>query len=181
MRARLKGQTPKCVWLTGLSGSGKATIANLAEKKLVARDHHTYLLDGNNLRQGLNRDLGLTETERIQNIRRVGEVARLMTDAGLIVLVSFIAPYRSERRMVRERFAKGEALEVFVVTPLEVCEQRNVKCLYAQAHAGLIQNFTGISALYEVPDRAELVLGTIEASAEELAVSSGDHISAHEL
>ncbi|MGY6555983.1 MAG: sulfate adenylyltransferase subunit CysN [Wenzhouxiangella sp.] len=169
VRARLKGQTPKCVWLTGLSGSGKSTIANLAEKKLVAMGHHTYLLDGDNVRHGLNRDLGFTETDRIENIRRVGEVARLMTDAGLIVLVSFIAPYRSERRMVRELFAEGEFVEVFVDTPLEVCEQRDVKGLYAKARAGKIPNFTGISAPYEVPERAELVLKTTEVSAEELA------------
>ena len=169
VRARQKNQAPKCVWLTGLSGSGKSTIANLAEKKLVALGHHTYLLDGDNVRHGLNRDLGFTETDRIENIRRVGEVARLMTDAGLIVLVSFIAPYRSERRMVRERFAEGEFLEVFVDTPLEVCEQRDVKGLYAKARAGEIPNFTGISAPYEVPERAELVLRTTEASAEALA------------
>ena len=169
VRARQKGQAPKCVWLTGLSGSGKSTIANLAEKKLVTMGHHTYLLDGDNVRHGLNRDLGFTETDRIENIRRVGEVARLMTDAGLIVLVSFIAPYRSERRMAREFFADGEFLEVFVDTPLEVCEQRDVKGLYAKARAGLIPNFTGISAPYEVPEQAELVLKTTEASAAELA------------
>lgn len=169
VRARQKSQAPKCVWLTGLSGSGKSTIANLAEKKLVALGHHTYLLDGDNVRHGLNRDLGFTETDRIENIRRVGEVARLMTDAGLIVLVSFIAPYRSERRMVRERFGEGEFIEVFVDTPLEVCEQRDVKGLYAKARAGLIPNFTGISAPYEAPEQAEVVLRTTEASAEELA------------
>jgi len=168
-RARLKGQAARCVWLTGLSGSGKSTIANLAEKKLLAMGHHTYLLDGDNVRHGLNRDLGFTETDRIENIRRVGEVARLMTDAGLIVLVSFIAPYRSERRMVRERFADDEFIEVFVDTPLEVCEERDVKGLYAKARAGLIPNFTGISAPYEVPEKAEMVLKTVEASAEELA------------
>jgi len=169
VRARQKGQTPKCVWLTGLSGSGKSTIANLAEKKLVTMGHHTYLLDGDNVRHGLNRDLGFTETDRIENIRRVGEVAKLMTDAGLIVLVSFIAPYRSERRMVREGFAEGGFVEVFVDTPLEVCEQRDVKGLYAKARAGLIPNFTGISAPYEVPEQAELVLKTTESSAEDLA------------
>jgi bifunctional enzyme CysN/CysC len=141
----------------------------LAEKKLLAMGHHTYLLDGDNVRHGLNKDLGFTETDRIENIRRVGEVARLMTDAGLIVLVSFIAPYRAERRMVRERFADGEFIEVFVDTPLEVCEQRDVKGLYAKARAGLIPNFTGISAPYEVPERADLVLKTVEASAEDLA------------
>ncbi|NDY95283.1 sulfate adenylyltransferase subunit CysN [Wenzhouxiangella limi] len=180
VRARQKGQVPKCVWLTGLSGSGKSTIANLAEKKLLTLGHHTYLLDGDNVRHGLNRDLGFTETDRIENIRRVGEVARLMTDAGLIVLVSFIAPYRSERRMVRERFPDGEFIEVFVDTPLEVCEQRDVKGLYAKARAGLIPNFTGISAPYEVPENAEMVLKTVEARAEELAeelvrVILGDH------
>ncbi|MFW6340940.1 MAG: adenylyl-sulfate kinase, partial [Wenzhouxiangella sp.] len=168
-RAKLKGQKPAVLWFTGLSGAGKSTIANLAEKKLLAMGHHTYLLDGDNVRHGLNRDLGFTETDRIENIRRIGEVARLMTDAGLIVLVSFIAPYRAERRMVRERFADGEFIEVFVDTPLEICEQRDVKGLYAKARAGLIPNFTGISAPYEVPENAEMVLKTVEASAEELA------------
>ena len=168
-RARIKAQQPKCVWLTGLSGSGKSTIANEVERKLLARGHHTYLLDGDNVRHGLNRDLGFTEADRVENIRRVGEVARLMTDAGLIVLVSFIAPFRAERRAVRERFDEGEFIEVFVDTPLEVCEERDVKGLYAKARAGEIPNFTGISSPYEEPENAELVLKTVGRSVEELA------------
>ncbi|QOC23809.1 sulfate adenylyltransferase subunit CysN [Wenzhouxiangella sp. AB-CW3] len=168
-RSRIKAQEPVCIWLTGLSGSGKSTIANAVERKLLARGHHTYLLDGDNVRHGLNRDLGFTEADRVENIRRVGEVARLMTDAGLIVLVSFISPFRAERRMVRERFDKGEFIEVFVDTPLEVCEERDVKGLYAKARAGEIPNFTGISSPYEEPENAELVLDTVGRSADELA------------
>ncbi len=168
-RSRIKAQQPKCVWLTGLSGSGKSTIANEVERKLLARGHHTYLLDGDNVRHGLNRDLGFTEADRVENIRRVGEVARLMTDAGLIVLVSFISPFRAERRMVRERFDDGEFIEVFVDTPLEVCEERDVKGLYAKARAGEIPNFTGISSPYEKPENAEVVLKTVDRSVEALA------------
>ncbi len=168
-RSRIKAQQPRCVWLTGLSGSGKSTIANEVERKLLARGHHTYLLDGDNVRHGLNRDLGFTEADRVENIRRVGEVARLMTDAGLIVLVSFISPFRAERRAVRERFDQGEFVEVFVDTPLEVCEERDVKGLYAKARAGKIPNFTGISSPYEEPENAELVLKTVGRSAEDLA------------
>ncbi|RFF27890.1 MULTISPECIES: sulfate adenylyltransferase subunit CysN [unclassified Wenzhouxiangella] len=168
-RSRIKVQQPKCVWLTGLSGSGKSTIANEVERKLMALGHHTYLLDGDNVRHGLNRDLGFTEADRVENIRRVGEVARLMTDAGLIVLVSFISPFRSERRMVRERFDDDEFMEVFVDTPLEVCEERDVKGLYAKARAGEIPNFTGISSPYEAPENAELVLKTVGRNVEELA------------
>ena len=169
VRARIKAQQPKCIWLTGLSGSGKSTIANEVERQLLAQGHHTYLLDGDNVRHGLNRDLGFTEADRVENIRRVGEVARLMTDAGLIVLVSFISPFRAERRMVRERFDEGEFIEVFVDTPLEVCEERDVKGLYAKARAGKIPNFTGISSPYEEPENAELRLKTVGRSVEELA------------
>lgn len=159
-RARLLGQTPRVVWFTGLSGSGKSTLANALEKRLHALGRHTYLLDGDNVRHGLNRDLGFTEADRVENIRRVAEVARLMVDAGLIVLVSFISPYRSERRMARELFAPGEFVEVFVDTPLEECERRDVKGLYAKARAGEIPNFTGISAPYEAPEQPELHLRT---------------------
>jgi len=155
-RAAMKGQRPSCVWFTGLSGSGKSTLANLVEKRLYAQGFHTYLLDGDNVRHGLNRDLGFTEEDRVENIRRVAEVARLMCDAGLIVLVSFISPYRSERRMARERFAPGQFIEVFVDTPLEVCEARDAKGLYRRARTGEIPNFTGISAPYEAPEHAEL-------------------------
>ncbi|HVI25747.1 MAG TPA: sulfate adenylyltransferase subunit CysN [Xanthomonadaceae bacterium] len=168
-RARIKGQAPRCVWFTGLSGSGKSTIANLAEKRLLAMGLHTYLLDGDNVRHGLNKDLGFTAEDRVENIRRVAEVARLMVDAGLIVLVSFISPFRAERRLARSLFAEGEFLEVFVDTPLDVAEQRDVKGLYAKARAGRIANFTGISSPYEVPERPELVLDTVAEDAAALA------------
>ena len=168
-RAAIKGQAPRCLWFTGLSGSGKSTIANLVEKRLIASGHHTYLLDGDNVRHGLNRDLGFSDEDRVENVRRVAEVAKLMVDAGLIVLVSFISPFRSERRMAREMFAAGEFIEVFVDTPLEVCEQRDDKGLYAKARAGEIPNFTGIDSPYEVPEAAELVLDTTTEPAEKLA------------
>jgi bifunctional enzyme CysN/CysC len=168
-RARIKGQTPTCLWFTGLSGSGKSTIANVVEKRLHAMGYHTYMLDGDNVRHGLNRDLGFTDEDRVENIRRVAEVARLMVDAGLIVLVSFISPFRSERGMARALFDAGEFREVFVDTPLEVCAQRDPKGLYAKARAGRIRNFTGIDSPYERPERPELHLETQGASVDELA------------
>jgi bifunctional enzyme CysN/CysC len=168
-RARSKAQVPRCVWFTGLSGSGKSTVANLVEKRLHAMGHHCYILDGDNVRHGLNKDLGFTDEDRVENIRRVAEVARLMVDAGLIVLVSFISPFRAERRMARELFAPGEFVEVFVDTPLAVAEQRDVKGLYAKARAGKIPNFTGIDSPYEIPERAEVVLDTVHATPEALA------------
>ena len=142
------------LWFTGLSGSGKSTIANLVEKKLVARGRHTFLLDGDNVRHGLNRDLGFTEADRIENIRRVGEVARLMADAGLIVLTAFISPFRAEREMVRKMLPEGEFIEIFVDTPLAEAEKRDPKGLYAKARAGEIANFTGIDSPYEAPEDA---------------------------
>lgn len=157
-RARLKQQKPCCLWFTGLSGSGKSTIANLLEKHLHAQGRHTYILDGDNIRHGLNRDLGFTEADRVENIRRIGEVARLMVDAGLIVLVSFISPFRSERRMARELFAADEFIEIFVDTPLEECERRDTKGLYAKARRGELKNFTGIDSIYEAPEKAEVHL-----------------------
>jgi bifunctional enzyme CysN/CysC len=157
-RARLKSQTPRCIWFTGLSGSGKSTIANLLEKRLHAEGCHTYILDGDNVRHGLNRDLGFTEADRVENIRRIAEVARLMVDAGLIVLVSFISPFRSERQMARELFADGEFMEVFVDTSLEECERRDPKGLYAKARRGELKNFTGIDSIYEPPERSEVHL-----------------------
>lgn len=158
LRARLKSQTPRCVWLTGLSGAGKSTIANLLEQRLHADGRHTYVLDGDNVRHGLNRDLGFTEADRVENIRRVGEVARLMVDAGLIVIVSFISPFSSERQLVRSLFEDGEFIEVFVDTPLEECERRDVKGLYAKARSGALKNFTGIDSAYEAPVAPEVHL-----------------------
>jgi bifunctional enzyme CysN/CysC len=168
-RALIKGQTPRCLWFTGLSGSGKSTIANLVERRLLADGYHTYILDGDNVRHGLNRDLGFTAEDRVENIRRVAEVAKLMVDAGLIVLVSFISPFRSERRLARDLFAPGEFVEVFVDTPLELCEQRDPKGLYKKARAGEIRNFTGIDSPYEVPENAEMHLRTPEAPIDVLA------------
>ena len=162
-RARIKGQAPKVLWFTGLSGAGKSTVANLVDKRLHALGYHTFVLDGDNVRHGLNRDLGFTDEDRVENIRRVAEVARLMADAGLIVLVSFISPFRAERRMARERFAEGEFVEVFVDVPLEVAEARDAKGLYRKARAGLIPNFTGIDSPYEVPERPELHLDATAA------------------
>ena len=165
----MKHQKPAVLWLTGLSGSGKSTIANLVEKKLARMNRHTFLLDGDNVRHGLNKDLGFTETDRVENIRRVGEVAKLMTDAGLIVITAFISPYRSERDMVRSMMQPGEFLEVFIDTPLDVAESRDVKGLYAKARAGELKNFTGIDAPYEEPQAAELHIDTTKLSAEEAA------------
>jgi bifunctional enzyme CysN/CysC len=169
VRAALKGQRPRCVWFTGLSGAGKSTIANLVERGLVARGCHTYLLDGDNVRHGLNRDLGFTDEDRVENMRRVAHVARLMTDAGLIVLVSFISPFRAERRSARALFAEGDFIEVFVDTPLAETERRDAKGLYAKARRGELPNFTGIDSSYESPEAAELVLDTMAATPEELA------------
>jgi len=168
-RARIKGQAPKVLWFTGLSGAGKSTIANLVDKRLHALGYHSFILDGDNVRHGLNRDLGFTDEDRVENIRRVAEVAKLMTDAGLIVLVSFISPFRAERRMARERFAEGEFIEVFVDVPLEVAEARDVKGLYRKARAGQIPNFTGIDSPYEAPEHPELHLDAGSESAEAMA------------
>jgi bifunctional enzyme CysN/CysC len=160
---------PAILWFTGLSGSGKSTIANLLEAKLHADGVHTYLLDGDNIRHGLNRDLGFTDADRVENIRRVGEVAKLFTDAGLVVLVSFISPFRAERRMVRELAAPGQFHEIFVDTPIEICRARDPKGLYRKADAGEIRNFTGIDSPYEVPEAPEFVLHTADSTPETLA------------
>ena len=169
LRAAMKQQQPRCIWFTGLSGSGKSTLANLLEKRLCERGLHTYLLDGDNLRHGLNRDLGFTEADRVENIRRVANVARLMSDAGLIVLVSFISPFRAERQMARALMAEGEFIEIHVDTPLDVAEQRDVKGLYKKARAGEIRNFTGIDSPYEPPLNPELRLDTVDRTPEEAA------------
>ena len=175
-RARQKGQVPKVLWFTGLSGAGKSTIANLVDKRLHALGYHSFLLDGDNVRHGLNRDLGFTDEDRVENIRRVAEVAKLMTDAGLIVLVSFISPFRAERRMARARFDAGEFVEVFVDVPLAVAEARDVKGLYRKARAGLIPNFTGIDSPYEAPEHPELHLDAGAGDPEAMALQVLAHL-----
>lgn len=160
VRARQLGQRPAVVWFTGLSGAGKSTLANALESALVERGIHTYLLDGDNVRHGLNRDLGFSDGDRVENIRRVAEVARLMVDAGLVVVAAFISPFRADRAMARELFAPGEFVEVYVDTPIETCEQRDPKGLYRKARSGEIARFTGIDSPYEVPEAPELRVDT---------------------
>jgi bifunctional enzyme CysN/CysC len=167
--ARLKHQHPRLLWFTGLSGSGKSSIANLVQKKLYALGKHSFLLDGDNVRHGLNKDLGFTDADRVENIRRIGEVAKLMTDAGLIVLTAFISPFRAERRMVREMSLPGEFVEIYVETPLEVAEKRDVKGLYKKARAGELKHFTGIDSPYEPPENPEIRVNTVQTSADQAA------------
>tara|TARA_R110000751_G_scaffold2018_1_gene7994 strand:+ start:87715 stop:89634 length:1920 start_codon:yes stop_codon:yes gene_type:complete len=167
--AAMKNQTPRVLWFTGLSGSGKSTIANEVEKKLAIMNRHTFLLDGDNIRHGLNKDLGFTESDRIENIRRIGEVAKLMTDAGLIVLTAFISPFRADRKLVRDMIDSGEFIEIHVDTPLEVAEARDVKGLYKKAREGKLKNFTGIDSPYEAPEAPEIRVNTVEMSPEEAA------------
>ena len=162
MRAHQKLQSPSCIWFTGLSGSGKSTIANALEQRLFTAGNHTYLLDGDNVRHGLNRDLGFTEADRVENLRRVGEVARLLVDAGLIVIVSFISPFQAERELARSHFEPGEFIEVFVDTPIEECERRDTKGLYVKAHRGELFNFTGVDSPYEPPEAPEVHLRTVD-------------------
>ena len=176
-RAQQKGQRQRVVWFTGLSGSGKSSIANILEKKLQAMGRHTITLDGDNIRHGLNRDLGFTKTDRVENIRRVGETSKLMLEAGLICITSFISPFESERQTVREMLDEGEFVEVFVDTPLEVCEQRDVKGLYAKARAGELPNFTGITSPYESPQNPEIRIDTTVMSAEDAAEKVLDYLS----
>ncbi len=173
--AALKNQRPLVLWFTGLSGAGKSTVANAVEKRLARMNRHTFLLDGDNVRHGLNKDLGFTEADRIENMRRVGEVARLMTDAGLIVLTAFISPFRAERDMVRAMMAPGEFVEIHVDTPLEVAEARDVKGLYRKARSGELRNFTGIDSPYEPPENPDIVVNTARMSVDEAA----DHIIRH--
>ncbi len=167
--AAMKNQKPMVLWMTGLSGSGKSTIANIVEKKLARMNRHTFLLDGDNVRHGLNKDLGFTDADRVENIRRVGEVAKLMTEAGLIVITAFISPFRSEREMVRSMLPPGEFIEIFIDTPLEEAEKRDVKGLYAKARAGQLKNFTGIDSPYEPPEAPHIRIDTTKMSAEEAA------------
>lgn len=163
-RAGLKKQTPRCIWFTGLSGSGKSTLANLLEKQLHMQGRHTYVLDGDNVRHGLCRDLGFTEADRVENIRRVAQVAAMMVDAGLIVLVAFISPFRAERQMARSLFMPGEFVEVFVDTPLDECERRDSKGLYAKARRGELKNFTGIDSPYQAPLAPDIHLNSAQDS-----------------
>ena len=169
VRAEQKNQKPALLWFTGLSGSGKSTIANLVEKRLLDLGRHTYTLDGDNVRHGLNRDLNFSKADRVENIRRIGEVSRLMVDAGLITMASFISPYRAERQLARDLLEDGEFIEIFVNTPLEVAEERDVKGLYAKARAGEIKNFTGIDSEYQAPEQAEITVNTVEMSADDAA------------
>ena len=175
-REELNGHRGALVWLTGLSGAGKSTIALALERQLHDRGIHSYLLDGDDLRQGLNSDLGFMPENRVENIRRAGEVARLMVDAGLVVLAAFISPYRADRQMVRERFARGDFLEVFVDTPLAVCEQRDPKGLYVRARSGEVPNFTGVSAPYEEPQAPELRIDTTTCTADGAAALILEHL-----
>lgn len=166
-RATQKQQKPAIIWLTGLSGSGKSTLANALEGELFRTGHHSYLLDGDNVRMGLNKNLGFTDADRIENIRRIGEVAKLFADAGLIAITAFISPFRADRDLVRALVAPGEFFEVYVKAPLDICEQRDPKGLYKKARAGQIKQFTGIDSPYEEPANPELVIDTDKQSLEQ--------------
>jgi len=165
-RSEQKRQKPCILWFTGLSGSGKSTIAGALEQRLFEMGHHTYLLDGDNVRHGLNKDLGFSDKDRVENIRRIGEMSALFADAGLLVLSAFISPFRSDRSMVRELVKENEFIEVFMDTPLDVCEQRDPKGLYKKARSGEIKNFTGIDSSYEPPEKAEITINTATDSVE---------------
>jgi len=177
-RAEQKNQQPCIIWFTGLSGSGKSTIAGVLEQALFARGHHLYLLDGDNVRHGLNKDLSFSDKDRVENIRRIGEVAKLFVAAGLIVTTAFISPFRAERDMVRELVGDGQFVEVFVDTPLDVCEERDPKGLYKKARAGEIPFFTGIASPYEAPEKPEVVLKTAGKSVEAVVEELIDYLQA---
>jgi adenylyl-sulfate kinase len=168
-RAIQKRQKPSILWFTGLSASGKSTISNAVEQKLYGLGHHTYLLDGDNVRHGLNKDLGFSDSDRVENIRRIGEMAKLFADSGLIVLSAFISPFRADRQMVRDLVEDGEFIEIHMSTPLSVCEQRDPKGLYKKARQGEIKNFTGIDSSYEAPESPEITLNTAECDIEACA------------
>lgn len=178
-RAAIKGQKPCVIWLTGLSGSGKSTVGGHLDSYLHSQGYHSYILDGDNVRHGLNKDLTFSEEDRIENIRRVGEASRLMADAGLILITAFISPFRADRAMVRELFEPGQFIEVFVNAPLEVCEQRDVKGLYKKARAGEIKDFTGISSPYEAPDAAEIQVNTGDQTVEESVETIIEYLNAN--
>ncbi|WP_018625597.1 adenylyl-sulfate kinase [Kangiella aquimarina] len=175
-RCKQKSQKPCVLWFTGLSGSGKSTVANAVESLLLENGNHSYLLDGDNIRHGLNKDLSFSEDDRVENIRRIGEVTKLFTDAGLIVLSAFISPFKADRQQVRELHGVGEFVEVFVDTPLEVCEQRDPKGLYKKARAGDIKNFTGLDSPYEAPEAPEIHLKTDQQSVDKLAQQVLQHL-----
>lgn len=180
-RSALKKQLPCVLWFTGLSGAGKSTIAGAVEHKLFELGHHTYLLDGDNVRHGLNGDLGFSDEDRVENIRRIGEMTKLFADAGIIVLSAFISPFRADRRMVRDLVEDKEFIEVYMDTPLSECEQRDPKGLYQKARNGLIKNFTGIDSEYEVPNAPEIIIKTTESSVEECAEQIIQYLKDNEL
>ncbi len=179
-RSELKQQQPVVLWFTGLSGSGKSTVANAVEKKLLELCKHSYLLDGDNVRHGLNKDLGFSDEDRVENIRRIGEVAKLFVDSGAIVLTAFISPFISDRTQVRKLLDDGQFWEVFIDTPLEICEQRDPKGLYKKARAGEIKHFTGIDSGYEAPVHAEIHVKTVDATIEECAQQIIDKLTEKE-
>lgn len=180
-RAKQKKQRPFLLWLTGLSGSGKSTIANALEHELFSMDQHSYILDGDNVRHGLNKDLGFSDADRVENIRRIAEMSKLFVDAGMIVVTAFISPFRAERQLARDLLAEGEFVEVFVKAPLDVCEERDPKGLYKKARQGEIKNFTGIDSPYEEPENPELVLDNAANSVEENVAKIIEYLKAKEL
>ena len=181
VRAKQKKQKPCILWFTGLSGSGKSTIAGALEQRLYGLGHHTYLLDGDNVRHGLNKDLGFSDADRVENIRRIGEVSKLFCDAGLLVMSAFISPFREDRQMVRELVEASEFVEVFMDTPLEECERRDPKGLYKKARSGEIRNFTGIDSVYERPESPEIVLNTALQSVDEAVNKIIDYLETHQI